>query len=165
MKRLTILKFILAALVLPVSPGTFYSYTVSAQAPVQKYGALAIDRNNGYFFGFKADGATLSEAVRGAIEECTKKGGKCTVVLSYSGTGCVAYRCSAGTNVGLAFGWGVARTKEEADKIAVKECSVRSFGTAAPVSVWSCNSPNSGELKIIYNATKEIIHNDGDADY
>lgn len=129
---------------------------------VTKYGALAIDRHNGYYYGWAADCSTLPEAEKKAIEECNKKGGKCTVVLSYSGSGCAAYRSSAGKNVGIAFGWGVARTKEEADAIAKKECSVRSYGMSAPNFVWSCNGADAGILKQIYNASSEIVSIEGD---
>jgi hypothetical protein len=121
-----------------------------------KYGALAIDRTNGFFYGLAADCSTLPEAEKKAIEECNKKGGKCTVVLSYSGTGCAAYRYSAGNKIGLAFGWGLSKTKEEADAIAKKEHLIRSYGMAAPNVVYNCNSAVSGALKTIYNASDEI---------
>lgn len=130
--------------------------TAITNSVLLKYGALAIDRDNGYYYGFAADASTLTEAVKSAIAECRKKGGKCTLVLSYSGAGCVAYRTSEGQNVGLAYGWGLASTKEEADKIAKKECNDRTYGMAVPNLVWSCNEANSGGLNIIYNASREI---------
>ena len=133
-----------------------HSKTATTHAVEFKYGALAIDRNNGFYYGFAANAPTLTEAVRTAIAECRKKGGKCTLVLSYSGAGCVAYRTSAGENVGLAYGWGLASNKEEADKMAVKECKDRTYGMAVPNLVWSCNEVNSGKLNIIYNASREI---------
>jgi hypothetical protein len=123
---------------------------------VFKYGALAIDRNNGFYYAFAVNAPTLGEAVKSAIAECNKKGGKCSLVLSYSGAGCVVYRTSAGKNVGLAYGWGLARTKEEADAIAKKECNDRTFGMAVPNYVLSCNDAGSGGLNIIYNASREI---------
>jgi hypothetical protein len=123
---------------------------------VFRYGALAIDRNNGFYYGFTANAPTLTEAVKNALAECNKKGGKCTLVLSFSGTGCVAYRTSAGENVGLAYGWGLAGTKEEADAIAKKECNERTYGMAVPNLVWICNDVNSGGLNVIYNASREI---------
>ncbi len=123
---------------------------------VLKYGALAIDRNNGYYYAFATDASSLTEAVKTAIAECNKKGGKCTLVLSYSGAGCVAYRTSSGKNVGLAYGWGIAKSKEEADVIAKKECNDRTYGMSVPNFVWSCNDPNSGVLTQIYNASREI---------
>lgn len=131
--------------------------TTSTQPESTKYGVLAIDRTNGLFYGLAADCSTLPEAEKKAIEECNKKGGKCTVVLSYSGTGCAAYRFSAGKNVGLAFGWGLSKTKEEANAIAKKEHLIRSYGMSAPNVVYNCNGPASGTLKTIYNASNEIM--------
>jgi hypothetical protein len=127
-----------------------------AGSEATKYGALAIDRGNGFYFGWAVDCSTLAEAEKNAIEECNKKGGRCTVVLSFSGTGCAAYRFITG-NVGMGYGWGLAGTKEEADIKAKKECAERSYGLPAPNLVCKCNSINSGELKEIYNAHDEIV--------
>jgi hypothetical protein len=127
-----------------------------------KYGALAIERDNGIYFGWAVDCATLEEAQKKAVEECTKKGGKCSVVLSFSGTCCAAYRTSVGKNIGLAFGWGLAKTKEEADVIAKREHLLRSYGMAAPNITYGCNSSNSGNMKQIYNASVEIQSLPGD---
>lgn len=123
--------------------------------PEPKYGALAIDRSNGFYYGWSNDYATLAEAEQRAIEECAKKGGDCTLVLSFSGTGCAAYRTIDG-NVGTAYGWGLAETKEEADAIATKECLKRTNGASPTNFVWSCNSEDSGPVKEIYNASQEI---------
>jgi hypothetical protein len=121
-----------------------------------KFGALSIDRTNGFYFGWASDCQTLAEAEKKAIDDCNKKGGKCTVVLSFSGTGCAVYRFITG-NVGMGYGWGIANTKEEADIKAIKECAERSYGLPAPNLVYKCNSANSGELKVIYDAHNEII--------
>ncbi len=132
------------------------------QAEATKYGALAIDRTNGFYFAWAVDSPTQAEAEKKAVAECNAKGGKCTVVLSFSGTCCAAYRTSAGKSIGLAFGWGVAKTKEEADVIAKREHLLRSFGMAAPNVSYGCNGANSGTLKSIYNATAEIQSLPGD---
>jgi uncharacterized protein (TIGR02145 family) len=131
------------------------SYAQTKQ-PTSKYGALAIDRSNGFYYGWSFDYPTLAEAEKKAIEECNTKGGNCTVVLSYSGTGCAAYR-TVESKTGTAFGWGLAKTKEEADVIATKECMKRSNGISPENFVWSCNSANTGTLKEIYNASGEIV--------
>jgi len=120
-----------------------------------RYGALAIDRGNGFYFGWASDCSSLAEAEKKSIEACNKRGGNCSVVLSYSGTGCASYRFITG-NVGMGYGWGLATTKDEADKKAKKECAERSYGLPAPNVVWSCNSTGSGELKLIYDAHDEI---------
>jgi uncharacterized protein (TIGR02145 family) len=129
--------------------------TPSAKKIEPKFGALAIDRSNGFYYGWSYDYATQAEADLKAVEECKKKGGNCSVVLSYSGTGCAAYRTINGT-VGTAFGWGLAKTKEEADAIALKECLKRSNGVNPTNFVWSCNAANTVALKEIYNASQEI---------
>jgi len=138
------------------SSGPLIETFVKTQSETIKYGALAIERDNGYYFGWAVDCATLEEAQKKAVGECAKKGGKCSVVLSFSGTCCAAYRTSAGKNIGIAFGWGLALTKEEADVIAKREHLIRSYGMAAPNISYMCNSPNSGTMKLIYNATQEI---------
>jgi len=127
----------------------------TSKSAASKYGALAIDRSNGYYYGFSYDYATLNEAEDKAKSECDNKGGNCSVVLSFSGTGCAAYRTIDG-NVGTAFGWGLAKTKEAADAIATNEALKRSNGATPTNFVWSCNSANTGTLKEIYNASGEI---------
>ncbi len=121
-----------------------------------KFGALAIDRSNGFYYGYSSDASTKAEAESRAIAECNKRGGNCSIVLTFSGTGCAAYRTING-NVGTAFGWGIGKTKEEADAIAIKECLKRSNGISPPNFVWSCNSSGTGILKEIYNASSEIV--------
>lgn len=114
------------------------------------YGALAIDKANGFSYGWANDYPTSAEAEQKALEECAYKGGNCTVVLSYSGTGCAAYRTIDG-NVGNAYGWGLGNTKEEADRIAIAECLKRSNGKQPTNFVWSCNSIDSGKLTTLKN--------------
>lgn len=127
----------------------------AAKPPASKYGALAIDRSNGFYYGWSNDYATIAEAEKRAVEECKKKGGDCTVVLTFSGTACAAYRTIDG-KVGTAFGWGIAKTKEEADAIATREALKRSGGVQPTNFVWSCNSNGTAALKEIYNASEEI---------
>lgn len=120
-----------------------------------KYGALAVDRSNGFYYGFSYDQPNRAEAEKLAVAECNKRGGACSIVLVYSGAGCAAYRTING-NAGTAFGWGVAKTKEEADAIATKECLKRSGGVQPTNFVWSCNATQAAQLKEIYNASPEI---------
>jgi len=127
------------------------------EAPPEEttYGALAIDRANGLYYGWAIDCLTLAEAEKKSIEECNEKGGNCTVVLSFSGTACAAYRFITG-NVGMGYGWGIALTAEEADAMAKKECAERSYGLPAPNSDGRCSSQNAGALKVIYDAHDEL---------
>jgi hypothetical protein len=48
------------------------AYTTN-QPETIKYGALAIERDNGYYFGLAFDCTTLEEAQKKAVEECTKR--------------------------------------------------------------------------------------------
>ncbi|RIH66944.1 DUF4189 domain-containing protein [Mariniphaga sediminis] len=134
---------------------TLEGKTQSDDSGTTKYGALAIDRGNGIYYGWSSDCISLAEAEKKALDVCREKGGNCTIVLSFSGTGCAAYRFITG-NVGMGYGWGLAKTKEEADVKAKKECAERSFGLPAPNVVFKCNSKGSGELKEIYDAHDEI---------
>lgn len=107
--------------------------TISDSGVTAKFGALAIDKSNGFYYGFSYDYSSLSQAEQKATEECIKKGGNCSVVLSFSGNGCLAYRTMAG-DTGNAYGWGVANTKEEADAVAKNEflkrvCKLPIFST------------------------------------
>lgn len=115
-----------------------------------KYGALAIDKTNGFYYGWAYDNASLDGAENRAIEECNKKGGNCVAVLSWSGPGCAAYRTIAG-NVGTAYGWGVAANKTAADAIATREALKNSGGVSPANFVWACNSSGTDALKIIRN--------------
>lgn len=123
-----------------------------------KYGALAIDRNNGFYYGWAYDQNSLAEAEQRALLECKNRGGNGTVVLEWSGGGCAAYR-TIKENVGTAYGWGLATTKEEADAIATKECLNRSNGIAADNFVWACNSGDVHSLKELFNDTQELSQN------
>jgi len=129
--------------------------TTMAQSSSAKYGALAIDRSNGFYYGWSYDQSSLAEAENRAQQECTQRGGECSVVLAWSGSGCGAYRTIDG-NVGTAYGWGLAATKEAADAIALRECQQRSNGKPAVNYVWSCNSTTSAPLKELKNDKQAI---------
>lgn len=129
---------------------TFIIGVIIALKAQTKYGALAIDRNNGFYYGFSHDYATIEEAEKRAIEECTRRGGNAYVALTWSGSGCAVYRTIDG-KVGTAYGWGLAATQAEADAIATRECLKRSNGAPASNFVWACNSSNA-PLKEIFNA-------------
>ena len=114
-------------------------------------GALAIDRSNGFYYGFSFDYGTRSEAEARALAECEKKGGNCTIVLVFQGEACAAYR-TVSTAEGTAYGWGIASTKEEADQIAYRECLRRSNGAIPQNFVWACNSKSAEKARTIYEA-------------
>ena len=140
----TLLKTILVVLVLT------NTITTVAQTATPTYGALAIDRSNGFYYGWAYDQNTLYDAEKRALDECKQRGGDCNVVLAWSGAGCGAYRTIDG-NVGTAYGWGVATTKEAADAIATRECLERSNGKPAVNYVWSCNSGKAPFEELVNN--------------
>lgn len=111
-------------------------------AQTEKYAALAVDRSNGFYYGFAHDYDNRYDAEQRALSECKKRGGNCSIVLVYTGGGCAVYRTVDG-NVGTAYGWGVAKTKQEADAIAIGEAKKRSNGKMPTNHVWACNNSNS----------------------
>lgn len=128
----------------------------SGNLPQSKYAALAIDRSNGFYHGWAYDHASRKEAEQFALDAAAEHGAKQpSIVLSWSGSGCGVYR-TVESNVGTAYGWGAASTREGADRIASDEASKRSKGKPTPNHVWACNS-KSAPLSIIYDASPEII--------
>lgn len=110
-----------------------------------KYGALAVDRSNGFYYGWAIDYETQSEADSRALQECIDRGGNCSIVKRWGGGLCAVYRTIDG-DVGTAYGWGVASSRSEADRIATNECQKRSNGTPCNNYVWGCNSQQSKEI-------------------
>lgn len=155
MKTSLIFFFLFTALA-PLNRVEEADQNIPQQTP--KFGALAVHRNNGFYYGWSYDQPTLEEAEKRAIEECRTRGWDCSVILTYSGGGCAAFRAiDQGYYTGTAYGWGLAKTREEADRIATNECLKRSNGITPSNFVWSCNSDDGSPLKEIYNASSEII--------
>lgn len=117
----------------------FIAFIHSGYSQSGKYGALAVDRKNGFYYGWAIDHETQTAANERAIKECRQRGGNCSIVKEWGGGWCAAYRTIKG-NVGTAYGWAVARTKEEADRIATAECEKKSGGVPCGNYVWGCNS-------------------------
>jgi hypothetical protein len=110
---------------------------VSAQE--SPHGALAVDEAQGYSFGFAHDHPNQLVAEKRAMDECATHGGKgCRVVLSWSGSGCGAYRSV--TTDGFAYGWGVDATRPAAEATADRELAERSNGRLAENRAWACNA-------------------------
>ena len=117
-----------------------------------KFAALAVDRNNGFAYGFAYDNPKSTIAEKKALEECNlrSKNNNCSIVLSWSGEGCGVYR-SIDENVGTAYGWGIAKSRGEADIIATREAQKRSGGQNVSNFVWACNSNIKNKLNVIKN--------------
>ncbi|WP_136808248.1 DUF4189 domain-containing protein [Desulfosediminicola flagellatus] len=116
-----------------------------------KYGALAIDKNNSFAYGWAVGHDSLNAAVERAKEECAKNSESCSIVLKFSG-GCGVYR-TIDNKSGNAYGWGVAPLRYQADKVAMDECLSRSDGIVCDKYVWGCN--DRPEYEIIYDAKKK----------
>lgn len=127
----------------------------SSYAQTEKYAALAVDRNNGFYYGFANDYSSRADAEQRALLECKKRGGNCSIVLVFSGEGCAVYRTIEG-NVGTAYGWGLAKTRQEADAIATAEAKKRSNGIAPTNHAWVCNSSNNLLKDLTQVSTKEL---------
>nr|WP_166175833.1 FISUMP domain-containing protein [Altererythrobacter segetis] len=123
--------------------------TIPAAASAQQIGALAIDRSKGYIYGFAHDFATRAEAEERARKEVVDRGGEPTIVLVWSGNGCGAYR-SLPEGDGNAYGWGVAKTREQADAIAQREAAKYSGTKVASNYGWACNEKAAKPLATIY---------------
>ncbi|MFD1293523.1 DUF4189 domain-containing protein [Lutibacter holmesii] len=122
----------------------FYSITILAQEG--QYGSLAIDAINGNQYGWAVNYNTQTQANKKAISECEKNGGNnCHTVLWFNG-GCAVYVVDK-DNPGL-YGYGYANTKQEAEKIARKEASLRG-ATNITVRVWGCNSESIKNAELL----------------
>lgn len=130
----------------------FSSFTYAEVNNPNKFAALAVDRNNGFAYGFAYDHPKSTIAEKKALDECNtrSKNSNCSVVLSWSGDGCGVYRSIDG-NVGTAYGWGIAKSRGEADIIATREAQKRSAGQNVTNHVWACNSNVKNKLNIIKN--------------
>ena len=102
-------------------------------------GAIAVDRGNGFVYGFSHDYPTMREAERRALQECRSRGGRCSIVVRVQGRRCGAYATIDAGN-GSAFGWSVADNQSAAMNRARRECRSRSNGHSCHNHVYMCNS-------------------------
>lgn len=152
----------------------FISIPLSTYANAAEFASLAIDEKNGSAYGWSYDQQTLTAAEQQALQECNKRSSnnQCSVVLAWSGEGCGVYRTVDG-QVGTAYGWAVASTRNTANVLANREALKRSNGIVAPNNVWACNNSDKNQLKVIRKDNldtrmvksenlKEIGFNDGE---
>lgn len=99
--------------------------------------ALAIDRRNGERYGWAVDYSTREAADRRALQECSRTGGSCQIVLRFTG-GCGAYAVDRSRG-STAWGWGTAGDRGGAEGRAAAEARKRG-GTNIATRVWGCNS-------------------------
>ncbi|MCM1958294.1 DUF4189 domain-containing protein [Acinetobacter modestus] len=120
------------------------------------FAALAIDKSNGFAYGFSHDYSSSSEAEKRALSECSALSKNCSVVLAWSGKGCGAYR-TVDEKVGTAYGWGLAVTSGQADIIATQELMKRTNGPVTSNYVWACNTKTTKPLKTIKNLNEKKV--------
>jgi hypothetical protein len=99
--------------------------------------SLAIDRRNGTRYGWAVDYPGWVESDRRALAECQRNGGRCQVVLRFTG-GCGAYAADQAKGSSV-YGWGTARSRQDAENRARGEARTRG-GTNVVTRVWGCNS-------------------------
>jgi hypothetical protein len=114
-----------------------------------KYGALAVDRSQGYVFAWAYDHPSRQAASEYALAECAKRDGNCTVVVEFAGEGCASYH-TVGERDGSAYGWGTAPTREAAQARSLQECNAFAGGnTSCSNHVWACNSADVAPFKVL----------------
>ncbi|MCX9148307.1 FISUMP domain-containing protein [Erythrobacter sp. WG] len=129
--------------------GTLLCTAAAAQeAQGPQVAALAIDRSKGFIFGWAYDQPSREAAEARALKEVADRGGKGSVVMVWSGSGCGAYRTLDAAE-GNAYGWGLAATREAADAIALEEIAKRTTKVAFS-NVWACNSDKTQPFEPIF---------------
>ncbi|MCP3671824.1 MAG: DUF4189 domain-containing protein [Gammaproteobacteria bacterium] len=114
------------------------------------WGALAVDQNKEFIYGWSHDYSSDSAAKKRALAECKKRGGECSIVLVYTGPGCGAYRTTP-ANQGNAYGWGVHKEKSQALSLAMANCQKRAGAKATCTNhVWSCNEKTEDAFRVAY---------------
>jgi len=120
-----------------------------AAAKATKYGALAVDRKQGFVYGFAYDQPSRAEANQFAMGECSKRDGNCSVVVEFAGEGCASYHTISAED-GSAYGWGTASTQAGAETRSLEECNAFSDGKATCSNhVWACNSQDVAPFKVL----------------
>ena len=131
-------------------PAASQKATPKAPAPKPaKYGALAIDRSQGFVFAWAYDHPSRQAASDFALAECAKRDGECAVVVEFAGEGCASYHTVSASD-GSAYGWGTAPTREAAEARSLQECNAFADGKASCGNhVWACNSADAAPFKVL----------------
>lgn len=114
-----------------------------------KYGALAVDRNQGFVYAWAYDQSTRQAANGFVLEECRKRNGECSVVVEFSGEGCASFH-TIGERDGTAYGWGTAPTQAGAETRSLQTCNDFAEGKAVCGNhTWACNSADAVPFKVL----------------
>lgn len=121
----------------------------AAKASASKFGALAVDRDQGFVFAWAYDHPSRAAANDFALEECRKRDGQCSVVVEFAGKGCASYHTLSPQD-GTAYGWGTGPTMLAAMARSMQECRNYADGKSLCSNhVWACNSQDSGGFKVL----------------
>ena len=121
----------------------FFTLAITALAVnvfAANFGAIAVDRTDGFVYGYSMDQPSIEQARARALDECSKQGGDCDVELELSGDNrCGSYR-TIDSSAGSAYGWGKAANRKIAGEKARAECEKHANGHSCSNHVWACNS-------------------------
>ena len=135
--------------VLAASTASAQKKPAKPAAKATKFGALAVDRKQGFVYGWAYDQPSRSEASDFAMNECSKRNGQCSVVVEFAGEGCASYHTLSAED-GSAYGWGTAATQGAAEARSLQECNAFADGKASCSNhVWSCNSKDVAPFKVL----------------
>lgn len=125
---------------------TINSYAEELKLATNKFGALAVDRQSSFVYGFSHDHSTREKANERASEECVKRKGSCEIVIEFSGSGCAAYHTIDVKN-GSAYGWAADGDKAKAQAKSKEYCQSFSNGTPCSNFAWACNSQTTTKFR------------------
>ncbi|MFL6591565.1 MAG: DUF4189 domain-containing protein [Luteimonas sp.] len=139
----------IAASLVAASAASAQKKPAKPAAKASKYGALAVDRKQGFVYGFAYDQPSRAEANQFAQDECSKRNGQCSVVVEFAGEGCTSYHTISAED-GTAYGWGTGATQQVAEANSLKECTAFADGKASCGNhVWACNSKDVAPFKVL----------------
>ncbi len=152
MPHLSIVAAFLAVVVL-AAPLTWAQQAKPAAKAVTpkatKYGALAVDRNQGFVYAWAYDQPSRQVANSFVLAECKKRNGECSIVVEFSGEGCASYHTISERD-GTAYGWGTAPTRAGAESRSLQTCNDFTKGKAVCGNhTWSCNSADVAPFKVL----------------
>ena len=117
-------------------PSTGISGSNAPSIP-DRFGALAIDRAHGDFYGWAVGFASQAEADSRVQDECSIKSTSCTNVMRFRNT-CAAYAIDPVTN-STAYGWAYSAQRSNAESMALENCRQRGGDSAqCLIRVWGC---------------------------
>ncbi len=104
----------------------------SEAVAADNFGAISYSNTTGAY-GYSYDYPSRGQAEDRSLNECSKRGRGCKVVLWFRNA-CGAL--ATGTNYGYGFAW--AASRGEAEQVALKYC--QKYTDSCKVAVWTCTT-------------------------